>query len=801
MRRLLIFAGLIWCPFAFGQIQITGTVVDEQQQPLSYADVLLFRSGDSTLVKGFIADHEGAFLAEAGPGAYRLEVSFLGYRRQRLEVSQSGDLGIIQLQPDSENLEGITVTAEKPFIQKESDKLVVNVEGSIVAAGNSTLGILGMSPGVIVDQDDNISLNGRNGVRIFVDGKDTRLQGQELSNLLRSMPSSSIEKIELITNPSARYEAQGNAGIINIVTKKGKFYGTNGSVTLTPGLGRYFRWENNLSLNHRTERFNIYGQYSLAKRSQWMKIDINRRFVDEADNTLASYELRNLFELPIETHNPRLGVDFQAGEHTTMGVLVTALFNSNGSLATNDIRQFDAQGGLVSTQQTDTDVDSQWNQVTGNFNVNHQFTKSNVDLDFDVARYTNTSDQRYDSGFTNPDGTAGTRNLLTGLVDGYLNLAGLTLDYELEVSDSESFEAGWKNTWVKSDNDLEYFDTVDGTTTPNEQLTNRFIYDENIYGAYASYRLHRARWNGQLGLRGEYTEIQGNQVTTDSIFQNNYLKLFPSASFNYNLNEKNVLGLSVSRRIDRPGYSQLNPFRFFVDTNTFRVGNPLLSPQFTWLGEVNYTLNGKYYLALSYGYTTDNLSFGIIQDGDNQAVLVQPFNVETVRSYSLTASLPITVAKWWRSNWNLNASYNEFDGLVNGSELNRSTPIVSLSTNHSFDLGKEFRLQLNTFNLFPHYVSITRIEELSSVSIGLQKTVMDGKGTLRLNVNDIFFNQYPVGYTDFAGIDDGFRSYRDTRYAALSFTWRFGKQSVEPAKRRQSGVQEELERARQQNNS
>lgn len=800
MRHIAVITALLLTKVCIGQIALQGTIIDENAQPMPFVNIVVSTALDSTLVKGLVTDETGRFYEEIKDGDYHMEISFLGYGNISYEISQSRDFGTIQMTPDSQSLEEVTVTGQKPFIQKERDKLVVNVAGSIVNTGNSTMEILERSPGIVVDQDDNISLNGRNGVRIYIDNRDTRLQGQDLANLLRTLPATNIEKIEIITNPSARYEAQGNAGIINIVTKKGKLFGTNGSLTLTPGHGQYFRWENSINFNHRTESFNIYGQYSLAKRSQWMQIDIDRRFVDENDNTIASYRINNLFELPIETHTPRIGVDFQPGKNTTMGVLVTAFRNSNGSLATNNINQFDPNGDLGEIQNTVTDVDSRWNQLTGNFNFNHKFSKSTLDFNFDIARYDNSSDQSYDSEFLNGDNIPINENLLTGNVDGFLDLTGLSLDYEVKVNENDRFETGWKNTWVTADNDLRYFDTSNGITTPNDLLTNRFIYDEEIYGAYINYNLDRKKWNAQFGLRAEYTFIDGNQVTTNTSFENDYFELFPSASVNFNLNEKNTVGIAMSRRIDRPSYNQLNPFRFFVDTNTFRVGNPLLNPQFTWSGEVNYTLNGRYFFSFSYGYTTDNLNFGIIQDGDNQIVLVQPLNIDLLESYAFTASLPVKISKWWQSNWNLNASYNQFDGLVNGSQLNRSTPVVTLTSNHSFDLGNEFRVQLNTFNLFPHYASITRIEEISSVSVGVQKTVMDGKGTIRLNANDIFFNQYPVGVTDFAGIDDSFRSYRDSRYVTLSYTWRFGKQSVRPANRRNSGIQNELNRARQQNN-
>lgn len=801
MRIPLIFC-LFWLAgIGYAQHKVSGKILDENGDPVPFANITLHTLENGTLIKGLISNENGTFEAEVLEDNYLLKVSLLGYRPFEKELSNGGYSGDIVLEPQAEELEGVVVAAEKPFIQRQQDRLVVNVENSVVNVGNSSMEILEKSPGIVVDQDGNLSMNGRSGVRVYMDGKDTRLQGEDLANLLRTMPASNIEKIELITNPSVKYEAQGNAGIINIVTKKGRLYGTNGSISLTPGHGRYFRWENSLNFNHRTERVNLFGQYSFVKRNQWQKITIDRAFLNEDGNVLASYTLDNLFELPIESHAPRIGLDYTINESTTLGVLITGLVNINITDAFNDINQFDPQGSLISRLNTDTDVDSRWNQVTGNINLKHRFNpRSSLDFDFDIAKYKNQSDQRYDSDFFDAGGSPIGEDLLVGDVEGYLDLAGLSLDYQYQFASGNEFSAGWKNTWVKTDNDLRYFNQIGSDLIPNEQLTNRFIYHEEIYGAYLNYSVNKEDWNAQFGLRSEYTAITGDQITTGDSFSRNYLEFFPSASFNYTPGENHGIGISLSRRIDRPSYSQLNPFRFFVDINTFREGNPFLNPQFTWNGELNYTLKKKYYFALSYGYTIDQLNLALLQDGDNQSIVIKPVNIEAQKTWAFVSSFPLQITSWWQSNWNLNFSLNQFEGDIGGFTFNQNNPIYSFNTNHSVNLGEGFKLQLGYFHLFPHYVSTTRIDDISNLSIGFQKSILKNKGTLRLNVNDLLWNQYPQGTTRFGNIDDTFISYRDTRYATLSLTWNFGKQSVQPQRRRNSGVQEELDRARQQQN-
>ena len=791
--------------FAYGahaQNKVVGKVIDEDNVPIAFANIVAKLKVDSTLVKGAISDDKGLFKIEVNDfDASYLTVSFLGYKTKTVASINSYDLGTIVLEEAAEQLNEVAVVSQKPFIQREQDKLVVNVENSIVGAGSTTLEVLERSPGIIIDQDDNISLSGRSGVRIYIDNKDTRLQGEQLANLLRSLPSSNIEKIEIITNPSVRYEAQGNAGIINIVTKKGKLYGTNGSLTLSPGHGRYFRWNNSIDLNHRTEKLNIFGQYSFSDMNRYQEIVIDRVFL-QGDEPRAYYDLQNDFELPIKNHNGRLGMDFNLNDRTTLGVLFSGLVSQQKNRSTSHVLGFDVSRNPTSEELTATDIKSNWSQFTGNFNAGHRFKdESRFDFNLDHASYSNGSDQNFVSDFEFFDRGTMAQDVLLGDVKGSLKLTGLTMDYRLPLKNGNVFETGWKNTWVTADNDLKYVNDRDGTMVPNQNLSNHFIYDEEIYAAYVSYSINREKWNAQLGLRAENTFVKGNQVTTATVFENDYLNFFPTASYNYTLNEKHALGASLGRRIDRPSYGQLNPFRTFVNTNTYREGNPFLQPQFTWVSELSYTFKQRYYIALNMGFTTDNLNMAIIRNGDEEVVVVKPINIDRLKSYSLVASFPVRFWNWWGSNWNVNASVRDFDGEINGFSFDRNNPVVSMNTNHNFNLGKGYRLQVNAFYLFPNYGTITRAKTISAVSLGFQKNILKDRATLRFNFNDIFWNQYPTGRTQFGNLDDTFTSYRDTRFATLSFTWRFGKQTVQPQRSRQSEIQNELNRARQTENN
>lgn len=799
MKFINFFVFILMTQQLFAQLTITGKVVNVDNEPIQSVNTLITK--DSILIKGAVTNADGAFkLSIKEKGDYLLTLSFVGYETKKMTFNNSKKFGTITLKEAAENLDDVTVVVEKPLIQREQDKLIVNVAASVLSTGNSTLEILEKSPGIILNQDGNLTMNGRNGLRVLVDNKDTRLQGDDLTNFLRSMPSSNIEKVEIISNPSVRYEAQGNAGIINIVTKKGKFYGTNGSITLSPGQATNFKWDNSLNFNHRTEKLNIYGQYSYMHRRRFEETIIDRRFF-ENNEVNSIFEIQNDILYPLDNHNARIGLDYELSGSTNLGVLFSGFKNANGNNAVNLIEGFDAAGNPVSLEDTQSEINTDFFQFATNFNVNHSFkNKSKLTFNFDYARYDTDSDQRFVSQIDELINNRSFEDVLTGDIDGYLYLKGLSLDYELSLKNGDKFETGWKSTWVKTDNDLRYFNSINGASPiPNDNLSNRFIYDESVYAIYASYSINKKKWNGQLGLRAENTFVEGNQLTTSITFDNDYINLFPTASFNYSFNENSTIGISLGRRIDRPSYNQLNPFRTFVNTNTYREGNPFLTPQYTWNSELNYTLKQKYYFSFTFGYTSDNLNTAIIQDGELQAVVVKPINISNLKSYAFTASIPVKFTSWWQSNWNFNTSLNDFDGDIAGFNFNRNNPIVSINGSNSISLGSGYRLQIGVFHLFPHFASITEIETISSVSLGIQKSLLKNKASLRFNVNDIFYNQYPTGRTVFGNLDDTFTRYMDTRFATLSFTWRFGKQTVRPQRRRQSQVQDELNRARRQN--
>lgn len=800
LRYILTIILVLNCLVLYCQIEIKGFLIDQESTPLPFANIAIFTESDSALYKVHLTEENGSFRFEVPTDYYFIKFSYVGYEDVVKSISSSTDFHEIVFKNASTRLADVTVKASKPLLQRSHEKLIVNVENSILAGGNNSLELLQKSPGVVVDQDNNISMNGRSNVRIFIDGKDTQLNGDQLSSLLEGMPSSGIERIEIISNPSAKYEAQGNAGIIDIITKRGKLFGTNGSLSTNIGMGRHFRWDANININHKTENLNIYGQYSVAKRNQYMEIIIDRTFLD-GDIPLQQVDMSTLFKLPIETHNPRIGMDYNLSEKSTIGILLTGFANITGQKSDASITLNDTNNALLESQITDANTQTNWQQLTGNIHYDYvPNNNSKLDLDVDYAKYNNDSEEVFSSSFFDRHNTLVTENSLLGSVEGNLRLYGVSADYSINFEDHHKIELGTKNTFVKTDNDLEYLDMIGETTTINAGLSNHFIYDEKINAGYFIYGYSKDKISFNLGLRAEKTAIEGNQLTTGETFNNSYTNYFPSSSLNYTFTPNHILGLSVSKRINRPSYQNLNPFRFFVNTYTYRVGNPLLTPEFTWSYELNYTLKQRYFLSMNYSRSIDNLARAIFQEVGEDVLVVSPVNIATVNSLAFNLSLPINFLPEWTSQWNISYSLNDYDGPIGGFRFDRLNQILVINSNHNISIGKGYSLQLGGFYLPEHWATVTQIEDISQISIGIQKRILNNKGSLRLNFNDIFYQGFPAGRTQFGTIDDIFISKRDTRYVNLAFSFNFGKQTVRASRPRQSAVQDELNRARQNDN-
>ncbi|GAB3726887.1 outer membrane beta-barrel family protein [Hymenobacter agri] len=780
---------------------VRGTVQSAGNSPVEFATVTLHRATDSAVVKTEFSDARGAFLFErAAAGRYLVSAAQVGFERRWSQpfavAGQTMELPTMQLATSAATqLKEVTVLGQKPLYEREADRTIVNVEGSTLAAGNTSLDVLRRAPGVTVDGSDNLALRGRQGVLVLIDGKRQPMTGTELADYLRALPADQLKSIELITNPPAKYDAQGGAGIIAINLKKDQRLGTNGTLNLTYGRSQYDKYTGGLSLNHRRKNLNLFGSYNYADRSGLALLTIHRDFYGRPTGTerplTGTTDQDNRLPNRQRAHNWRGGLDYNLSERTTVGMVASGVNNHNTADGTNSSVLRDVVRGTEQTYNSVNTSNGFLNNAAANLNFRHtyanEFGPQELTADMDYARYRSSRNQLLTTYRVNEPDQASSSDQ-----QGRLAIQSAKVDYTHPLSKRLRLEAGAKASLVTADNDLKFF--TDNVLDLNR--SNRFRYDENINAGYVNLNYSQPKLTLQAGLRGEHTHAVGRQDREVEFkdFMRNYFQLFPSAAVKRQLSDNHELALSLSRRIDRPSYGQLNPFRQIIDRTTFGSGNPTLLPQTSYNVELTHTFRQKYSLGLSYSRTTNPL-IGVVQPETDSTVLSTTRNLFQQHYYALTLTAPVDITKWWKAYNNAVLYYNRFTGELAGTNLNRGGVSVELTSNHTFTFGKGWSAELNGSYESQQVYGFLVQQPNGEVSAGLQKSLWDRKGSLKLTAADLFYTR-PVHVTStYDNYVERFYQRRDTRFVTLAFSYRFGNDKLTPSRRRSGGAEEEKRRA------
>jgi len=808
---MAIFAGLFSAQIAVAQSAgaVSGTIQDATGKPLEFATVTLHRAQDSVVVKSEFSDEKGAYrLGPVAAGRYLVSASQVGFVRRwsaPVEVASSEvKVPLMALAASgATNLREVTVVGQKPQFERLADRTVVNVEGSPLAAGNTSLDVLARSPGVTIDGSDNLALRGRQGLLVLIDGKRQPMTGTELADFLRGLPAEQVKNIELITNPPAKYDAQGSAGIIAINLKKDQKLGTNGSINVSYGYWRYHKFTSGLTLNHRRKNYNTFGSYTYADRRTWNALTINRDFFASADGnrTLVGKSLQENPNVSFgRSHTWKAGLDYDLAERTTVGVVANGLELVNGGEGTNYSELYTATGDLTRLYNSINRRTGDVPNFSANVNFHHNFQDSlgqhELTADADYARYDTRRGQLLDTRFTLPlDST----DILTSDQQSLLTIQSVKADYTRPLTKALRLEAGGKISWVTSDNDLEFRvprEAFSEELVRDPSRSNRFRYDENIVAGYVNFNQTLPKWTLQLGLRGEQTNAVGKPEVDSLGFDRHYFQLFPSAAIKHTFTDKHELAVSLSRRIDRPSYGQLNPFRSYIDATTYGAGNPNLQPQTSYNVELTHTFRQKYSVGLSYSITSAPI-VGTVQpeSATSRNVVSTSQNLDQQHNYSLSLTAPVDLAKWWSVYNNAEFYYARFVGNLAGTALNAGRPAFNLSSNSTFNLGHDWKADLNA-----NYQSTVRyafflFRPRGQVSFGVQKGLWHNKATVKLNATDLFYTSVGRATVNFDNYVERFYQRGESRVVTLSLNYRFGNDKLAPSKRRQGGADDEKRRA------
>jgi iron complex outermembrane recepter protein len=782
MKKLLIafitFVLAIKSTAQTNETNVSGSTMDTKNAPIESATISLMKAKDSSIIKIAVSNKAGKFSFTGIPfGNYFITISSVNFNTVNsaiFPVSESKRtvlLDTLILEPAAKSLDAVIVVSKKPLIEQKIDRMVVNVDASVTNVGSTALEVLEKSPGVTVDKDGNISLKGKSSVMVMIDGKPSYLNGAELASLLGNMNSNQLSQIEIMTNPSAKYDAAGNAGLINIKTKKSITQGFNGSVTLNYGQGVYAKTNNSIMLNYRTSKINTFLNYGYSLNKGFMDFDIQRNFSELDQQSTRINQSQN--------NNLKLGLDYFINKQTTLGIVTTGFITPQNQDGFTTSYLKDSNSNINAIENTIRTVDNTWKNGTVNLNFHSSFdsNKKEITANFDYLHYDFSGNQNITGLTYNPNQILQSSNYLKNLLPLTIDIYSGRLDHSQLLNNGVKLETGIKSSLVKTNNVSDFFNLSDNNWLSDSVLSNAFTYSENINAAYLNLNKKLGKWIVQAGVRFENTNYKGLQSSllqkSDSSFNRNYTSLFPTAFISYEMNGNNQFTLSVARRIDRPAYQELNPFIGFIDKYTYSTGNPFLQPQFGTNIELSHSYKNLLTTTINYSVVHNMINETLIHK--DSVIIRSVGNIGTRYNYGITESTTIPFNKWYSATLFANLYQNKYIGEINSYPFNAKQLTLSLNVNNQFSFANGWSAELSG-----NYTSRNRDEgqaialSAGQVSAGIAKQLLNNKASVKFNVRDIFYTQNPKEIQNFQDVQSTLKISRDTRIFNIAFVYRFG---------------------------
>lgn len=805
IKNLFLSLFLLICLTNDIHSQISGRLLDNQNTPVIFANVILQKTSDSTIVKVESTNDDGSFTFEGlNSGLYFLEITYLGYETKiipNVKYSNTAiQLGIISLANQSVQLETAIVTSTRSIVEVKADRKIFNVQGTINSAGENGLNLLRKAPGVLVDNNDNISVLGRAGVLVYVDGRRLPLSGAELSNYLQNLTAAQIDRVEIISNPGAKYEAQGNAGIIDIILKKDKNLGANASMSSEISQGRYLNANLNASGNYRARKFNTFVSAGIFGGKNWNLMEFENKqnnLITEESNTTISKN---------NNYNFRLGSDFFLNPNNTIGFLISGQKPTNNVLNNSEVGIAKSLPGsnvdsvLIANNKSIND------KFQSTYNLNYAYTNGSkrLNVDVDYGYYDKSSTTYQPNQYYQADKTS----LLRLIESRYstpstISITTAKADFENTLFGG-NMSLGTKFSKVNTDNTFLFFDIKDKTDVQNNKRSNNFIYDEKVLAFYGNFsRAITSKLGFSGGLRLEKTDANGDlnaflpELEADPVIFD-YWSPFPSFGLKFDKSPGNTYSFNYGRRINRPDYNVLNPFREQLSELSFSRGNPFLQPEIVNNIELGYTFLYKYNLTTAYSYTSNQITRLIGPDDfDPRAGYISWDNLANQKIYSVNFSAPSEVTPWWNSYFNLSATYTDNQAnYPNGSIVDIQAFGYNIYQQQTFTLPNKWKAEVSGWYSGPGVWGGVFLHDPSySINLGLQRRFLEEKLNAKLSFSDITYQSGWSGVSKFNGLEGrGFGNW-DSRRVALSLTYDFGNLNVK-SRKRETGIEDESKRAK-----
>lgn len=759
-------------PFKLG-----GQIFDKTRVPVENATIIILAEKKGTQQKVLQADRLGRFHYATIAGDYRIQVSAIGYEDTMFHVLLHKDIDtiVIHLQNMPGMLSEVAVTGKRMLIERKADKTIVNVDASVLSAGNNALEILEQSPGVKVD-NGNILLKGKPGVTIFIDDKPAYLQGADLADFLQSLPATVLDKIEIMTNPSAQYDAAGTGGIINIKLKKGKVKGINGNVLLEHTQGKYGRSSQGINMNVRQNKLNLNLNLNNYNGTGFSKITTERKYDVSNDHTMTLLKQNSFMKVRNNRILIKAGVDYFASKKVVYGGVFSYLNNERKALTTLDGSQY------YKNTNDSTLIGS--NRQTGNTanivaNAYYKYLYDSLGRELliyaDYIRYKTENDFQNSSRLKAAMSNAGVGELYAGNVLSAIDIYTLKGDYNYPFNSQSKLAVGYKFSYANTINDAVYKIDDDTSHQRMYQSANRFTYKETIHAAYASYNVEKKRITMQLGLRAEYM-FTHSMAIKDSGISTEYLRLFPTIFVGYKLNEQasQSLHFTYGRRIERPGYTDVNPFPVPQSRYSQRVGNPNLQPQLSDNFELNYLVKNTFTAGLFYSHIKNGMDETYTTQGSMLTYTTS--NISTKNIYGASIDMSWTITKWWTVNPVILFTHTATGTILNGQPVSNKGNNVDISIIQQYSLSHGWNAEMNagytSKQVYPQYEQAP----VCYIHAGISKKFAKDKWIIKLNVRDVFYSRVDQqNYTNMYAMSGYTLRRWDTRNITIAVGYKFNK--------------------------
>ncbi len=781
--------------------EIKGRVIGLNREAIDYATVVIKKMSSNRPIQSTTTDTSGHFKLQVNEkGNYLVSIFAVGMDSLSISIMLSGQqliqLPDVVLSAKTNTLKAVTVIGKKAFIEQRIDRTIINVGALISNDGANALEVLEKLPGVIVEGNGTINFKGKSGVLILIDGKPTYLSGDNLTAYLKTLSSSSLDQIELMDNPPAKYDAAGNAGVINIKTKRSTIAGFNGSFSASYGQAHYGQTSESLNLNYRVNKANLFANTSHSLNQVYRQLDLDRNYFDNSGNLISAFEQAQYIKPKNNNTNLKLGIDYYLTPKTTWGVVFTGTL-SPGTLdnpSTNNL--YDQNYVLSSVLTADNKSKSHFNNGGVNLNYSHQFDSLGKALTFDLdyLKYDAKSDQSFLNQTFNLAGTLTDTQAITDHLPTHINIYSVKTDYTHPLKNKAKLEGGLKSSYVNTDNAANYFDVNNNVSTVNYNLSNQFLYKENINATYLNFSKAFNRFSLQGGLRLENTNANGhqlgNQLHTDSSFTRNYTNLFPTAYLSYKLDSTgtHLLVASYGRRIGRPYYQDLNPFILLSDKFTYSSGNPYLKSQISDNYKLSYNYKSIFSAVLYYNHIS-NLQSEIVRQQGN-VFIDGTGNIGTATYVGASANLTLEPTKWWFINTYVQVFRTHFKGPLYASYLDQSSTFGEGNMTNQFTLPAGWSVEVSGYYVMRRTTGQQINYSVGQLNAGVQKKILHNKAALRFNARDILHTYTADGVINFiANATSSFKNRFNSQTFTLGFSYNFGK-SLNGTRKRNDGSAE-----------